>query len=227
MWGKHHSLVAKRKIGKASKGRNIGRHPSMAERKRISVSLTGKKFSAERKKQISLTTKRGMENPIIRNKISIAMRGRHLSKIHKQRISEGHPDMWGKNNPMFGLKGSKILKKIWQNPEFQKRMAKATNIRPNKDEKQIDEILHRNFPNTFKYVGNFEYFIDGKCPDFIEVKDKNKVIEYWGRSLIFHPNKDKRKTRFYNSYGVKVLNLYRTDLISKNQKKLIAKINYT
>lgn len=42
------------------------------------------------------------------------------------------------------------------------------------------DILDRNFPDEWKYVGNGEVIIGGKNPDFVNVNGRKAVVEVFG-----------------------------------------------
>jgi len=99
---------------------------------------------------------------------------------------------------------------------------------PNKEEEQLLELLNNLFPNEYKFVGNFDLFIDGKNPDFIN-KSNKKVIEYFGsywHSEVMTGKKEnihesERINHFINS-GYDCLIIW--DFEFKNKKELINKL---
>ena len=51
--------------------------------------------------------------------------------------------------------------------------------KPNKLEKRLIDLIQReNLP--FKYVGNWEFIVGGKCPDFMSTNGKKLLIELFG-----------------------------------------------
>ena len=51
--------------------------------------------------------------------------------------------------------------------------------KPNKLEKRLIELIDRN-RLPFKYVGNWEFMLGGKCPDFMSTDGKKLLIELFG-----------------------------------------------
>ena len=51
---------------------------------------------------------------------------------------------------------------------------------PTNDEKYLDAILQLNFPHEWKYVGDGNFWIEGRNPDFVNCNGKKIVIEYNG-----------------------------------------------
>ena len=93
----------------------------------------------------------------------------------------------------------KISKKAlerWKNPMWVKKWAKAKDIKPNKPEKLLIKIIKKN-NLPYKYVGDFSYTIDGRCPDFIDIKNK-QVVEVFG--IYWHSPILNRKVDYKRTY---------------------------
>ncbi|MCK4731300.1 MAG: hypothetical protein KAT65_02480 [Methanophagales archaeon] len=107
---------------------------------------------------------------------------RTLSEIGKKQI--------GDKNSFYGKHHSKETKEQlsdatrarWQDEKFLRRWFKSVQRHPNSIEGTISEILQKNFPNEYKYNGNFEekVVIGGMIPDFVNVNGKKVVIEAFG-----------------------------------------------
>lgn len=148
------------------------------------------------------------------------MRIAHLGKKHsietKQKISKTH---LGKLNPNYGKHPSE---------ETLRKLFRANQIKPNKQELKLQEILNRYFPNTWKFVGDGQLVIGGKCPDFTNINAKKSLIEFFGD----HWHADgmiERWTRTelgrimcYNSYGYKCLVIWEHEL--RNEEAVVEKI---
>ena len=74
---------------------------------------------------------------------------------------------------------SKKLKEKWKDPAFLKKQYNGRNIKPNKPENLILEILNRLKLLKWKYTGDYSFWINGKNPDFTNENEK-KVIEFFG-----------------------------------------------
>ena len=126
---------------------------------------------------------------------------------------------------------TKVNKKLLADPTYVAKMMKTLAHHPNPEELYLDAILQLSFPHEWKFVGDGEFLIERKNPDFININGVKAIIEYngftsknkdgsvWGHT----PQRDAAKARFYAKYGFKTLNLYPKDL--KNEIKLINKIN--
>jgi len=75
---------------------------------------------------------------------------------------------------------SKSLKDDWKDPEFAKMMGEALHKKPNNVERDLQVVLDKHFPGEWKYVGDYQFWIGGKNPDFVNVTGKKQVIEIFG-----------------------------------------------
>ncbi len=169
-------------------------------------------------------------------------KGKKLSKEHKRRIAKS---MEGGNSGSFqkghkinlGRKHSeKIIKKIsktqtkrWKNPKIRKKRIKAIfraiNLKPNKSEQKLNQLLQANFPNEFKFVGDGSVIIEGFNPDFINCNGKKLIIELFGNfwhNLPSYIKRDNKKLNIYSGYGYKTLIIWQKEL--RKPKIVIEKI---
>jgi G:T-mismatch repair DNA endonuclease (very short patch repair protein) len=92
-------------------------------------------------------------------------------------------------NPMKEIetkrKVAKAIQKLWQNPEYVKKVMKSLQKRPTKSELILDKIIHK-ITSEFKYNGDFSQgmVIGGRIPDWINCNGKKQVIEMFG--VAFH-----------------------------------------
>ena len=79
----------------------------------------------------------------------------------------------GKPNPKH--------KEYWRlhHDEQLKKMMVGEHKRPNKAELKLIDIINRH-ALPFKYVGDWEFIIGGKCPDFLNTTGKRQLIELFG-----------------------------------------------
>lgn len=92
--------------------------------------------------------------------------------------------------------------------------------KPNKaEQKAVDIIQQAGLP--FKYVGNGEFVLGGKCPDFLNINGKKQVIELFGAH--WHPIFDVAlRTEHFRQYGFETLVIWEDEL--KDPKRLTHKI---
>jgi len=142
-------------------------------------------------------------------------------KGHKHSIKWGHWN-YGVRCPDCGNQeiGEKA-KQRWINPEYQKKMAKAFAIKPNKPEQAFNKLLQSLFPNEYKYVGDFQFFLGGKNPDFMNINGKKFLIELFGD--YWHKNDDPQdRINHFKQYGFDTLVIWEREL--KDQRTLKDKL---
>ncbi len=150
-----------------------------------------------------------------------------LSESRKRYLSNGGV------SGMKGKKHTEITKDIissfslafWKDPEYAKKMFKTFGVKPNKKEIFLNEILQKEFPNEWKFVGDGYTWIAGKCPDYLNVNGKKLVIEllgcYWHGCKIHYPrskyeNDEKELIDHYKRYGFDCLIIWEHDLSNLN-----------
>jgi len=106
-------------------------------------------------------------------------------------------------------------KKLWNTKEHQKKMAKARNIKPNKPEKLLNNLLYELFPREYKYVGDFQFCLGGKNPDFMNINGQKKLIEFYGN--YWHRNDDPQdRINHFKQYGFDTLVIWESELENMN-----------
>jgi len=194
------SKIKKQKMNKVHGNKNKKRPPfSKKWRKNISKATKGKNNPMYGKKQSKSTIEK------IRNKMKILMTG--------------------KKNPFYGklhtiktkAKISKSVKKLFKNKEYLKKYKDGMCLKPNKAELILNKILSQNFSKDYKYVGDFQFWLGGKNPDFMNVNGQKKLIELFGN--YWHKGEDpKNRIRHFKKYGFDTLVIWEKEL--KNILKL-------
>ncbi len=142
-------------------------------------------------------------------------RGKHVSP--KTEFKKGNVPWWIKRGLKNPAKIPSILKKM-------------LNIRtPNKIEMKLMSIIKKNLL-PFKFVGNGDFILGGKCPDFLDTNGKKKVIELFGsywHSPLFNPKVNWNRTydvtiKHYRKYGFDCLIIWDYEL--KRKDNVINKI---
>jgi hypothetical protein len=115
---------------------------------------------------------------------------------------------------------SEIVRKWWKNPENAKRALTINS--PNKQEIKLKGILDLMYPGEWRFVGNGQVIIDGKCPDFINVNGKKKIIELYGER--WHQNHDPRdRVNAFKPFGYDTLVIWVHELQNSSKVKLTIK----
>lgn len=188
-------------ISKAAKGRVI----TEETKRKMSAAHSGKCFSEEHRKKIGSALKNRKFSDKTRKKMSISAKRKIFSEKHRKNI---------------GI----ASKRNFLNADFLSRYHEAINIRPNNAELKLQKMLDRYFPGDYKYVGDFEFVLGGRCPDFLNVNGQKKLIElfgdYWhskkktGRT---EENEMKKRKNHFRKYGFETLVIWEKELKSKNR----------
>lgn len=107
-----------------------------------------------------------------------------------------------------------------------RKWIKSNNLKPNKKEKFLFEFLSENFPNNFDLNTKGDFLIiDGKIPDFVDLKNK-KIIELFGD--YWHRNDTEqdinRRKKIFKNHGFDTLIIWESELTHpKNLLLLIEK----
>jgi very-short-patch-repair endonuclease len=122
---------------------------------------------------------------------------------------------------------SKSLYEAWNSYSAERRDERIGNIlrgnqrKPNKPEAYICSMLQFIRPNEWKYVGDGQFILGGKCPDFVNINGEKKIIElfgdYWHKG-----QKAQDRIDIFSRYGYKTLVIWENEL--KNNKDVTNKI---
>lgn len=137
-------------------------------------------------------------NPSTKQSISNAIKKLWENPDYRKVMSDAHigQKAWNKNIPMTEEYRNNVIaainkpdvierkraksKALWKNDEYVKKLHKAYNIKPNKPETIILNLLNDLYPNEWKYTGDFSFMINGKNPDFVNCNGQKKLIELFG-----------------------------------------------
>ena len=228
---KHFTPEMRVKLSQSHKGKTI----SAETKQKISQALKGRTFSESHRKHLS-EGRMGTANPFYghahtekRNQMmSKLLTGRVFSEESLKRMSEVRKGRFlGPDNHFFGRHHSPetkaqlslIRKDLYaENPELLRRC--LTCQKPNiAEQKLITLIEENNLP--FKYVGDGQFILGGKCPDFLNVNGKKQIIELFG--AYWHPIFDvAKRTEHFKQYGFQTLIIWEDEL--KDMSKVSAKI---
>lgn len=155
--GKRFTTEHKSRIGEANRGRP--KPPHIARFLRTNGLGQKRSLKARTKMSVAKKGKRCNAADFWEN-LSIEER-RALTQSARDALQEKYSDMdW------FEVQTKKILK--------------AVNQRPNKLEKGMQDLLDELFPGEYRYVGDGQLILCGKCPDFANVNGQKKLIEVFG-----------------------------------------------
>lgn len=106
---------------------------------------------------------------------------------------------------------SELLKSRYRDPAYVKKMAAAWNIKPNKPETLMLQLLNDLYPDQWKYTGDFSFTINGKSPDFTNCNGQKKIIEVFGDYWHRGQNPQDRIDTF-TPFGYKTLVIWEHEL---------------
>ena len=87
---------------------------------------------------------------------------------------------------------------------------KARNVKRKKAEKKLEEQLNTILPKRYTFVGNGEFVLRKRCPDFLNSK-KKKLIELYGN--YWHRNDNPQdKIDYFRRYGYDTLVIWEDEL---------------
>lgn len=191
--GRKHSDAAKKKMSDSHRGQRpwmIGRTHTKETCAKMSASHKGVPLSESHKKNIGLA--------------SIGTPGAPLGGVS--------PFKGRKHTKEVKRASSERVKKWWKDPENAKRCLVINS--PNKQELELMSILEDLYPGEWKFVGNGQVIIDGKCPDFININGKKKIIEFYGYR--WHKDDDPQdRIDIFTPYGYETLIIWTKHLQSK------------
>ena len=238
--GKRHSEATKKKIRKSKEGRqftlreirvceyeecnNIFKVIITSPKRYCCIACASRNISEETRKKMSLTlTGRTKENhPGVA--AGAAKRRGQTKETHPGRAAQAAKLRGRKLSKEIRKNMSIASKKRWQDPEFVKKV-RAKSF-PNKPEILLLDILNTLFPNEYKFVGDGEFTLAGKNPDFVNVNGQKKIIElfgdYWhGEDVQGVPKEQHMQERIdcFAQYGYQTLIIWEHELENIEQLK--------
>jgi len=141
--------------------------------------------------------------------------------FHEDRKGKDHISLEGKKR--LSKANSANMKRLWQNPGYSERQLKAIikgwKTKPNVPEKFLIKLLQELFPDQWKFVGDGQFILAGKNPDFVNVNGQKKIIEHFG---VYHhgkgvtgvPNEQHEQERInlFAQYGYQTLVIWGHEL---------------
>jgi len=129
---------------------------------------------------------------------------------------------------ILGIDVSTIHKRMKEYGIKRRGRIEAIVKKPNAIERRIIGIIRKN-DLPFKYVGDGQLVIEGKCPDFVSTNRSKKIIEvfgdYWHNIVMNreYSSKEGRK-EFFSKYGYDTLVLWGSELEKQSDEEIANKI---
>lgn len=178
-------------------------------------------------------------------------KGRHLTEDHKRKVSESKKGTKSHRKGItyeqeFGKEKAKTIKQkmsiakqgkipvnkgktliecygIEKANEILRKWMLGNNLQPNKQETKLNDIIQSICPNEYKYVGNGEFILGGRCPDFINCNGQKKIIElfgdYWHDKKITgceNEQEEYQRKDHFAKYGFQTLVIWEKELSNKD-----------
>ena len=142
---------------------------------------------------------------------------RKISKAQREHNSMLGKEPWNKGKHGLQVAWNKGMRGCYPK-ELIRRM--LTCRKPNTSEQRLINLMTQaNLP--FKYVGDGQFILGGKCPDFINVNGKKQIIELFGAR--WHPIFDiAERTYTFAQYGFDTLVIWEDELA--DTEALITKV---
>lgn len=185
-------------------------------REHMSKVHTGHVQPEAQKAKIGLKSKKTWANPEFKAKMKKIHEVVQASEGYKLKMKEVHTDKWKE-------KIRQSVKKLWEDPEYIKKMIKSRGISPNRQEIELQTLLNILLPKEYKFVGNGEFILGRRCPDFLNVNGQKKIIEFFGDYWHKEAEVEDRKKN-YERFGFKTLIIWSPELMMKNRIILSEKI---
>lgn len=220
-YGKHHSNQTKAKLSLANKGNTFCLGRVVSDKTRALISAKAKERYASglqcpgngptesARIKISQKAKIRYSNPE-----NHPFFGHHLSPSHKAKFSR----LGWRHSDESKRKISEAAKLNWQNKGYAQRTLSCR--RPNKKEVQLDNLL-KELCLPYQYVGNGQFTLGGKCPDFLNINGQKKLIELYGN--FWHQGENpQNRINYFAQYGFDTLVIWEHEL--KQLKELKCKL---
>jgi very-short-patch-repair endonuclease len=196
-------------IEKEIDGGSLRRGQSKSCRCSITENLTGKRF--DKWLVISKSNKRVSDRSVYWLCRCICGKER---EVNSNSLRSGRSKSCGCSQKIASLKR-------WKDSKFISNQMKARGCKPNKTELKFEQFLNSLYPGEWKYVGDGQLIINGRCPDFVNVNGKKQIIElygdYWHRGQL-----PEDRAKIFEPFGYQTLVIWEKEL--KNMDKVEEKI---
>lgn len=139
--------------------------------------------------------RRVYDSPNWRKKRGDTLKGLWANPKMRRRWIKRQRDLWASNSPKF--------------IELRRKMIAGLNLRPNKPETVVLNLLSELFPSEWKYVGDGQVIIGGLNPDIINTNGRKLIIEvfgdYWHTQQLKPYRINEGRREVYAEYGYKTL----------------------
>ncbi len=139
-------------------------------------------------------------------------------RIKKEHYSQAGRKVWASRT---SERNRDIINKTLHSEKARKKALLSIHKSPNNPENELDKLLQLEFANEWKYVGDGQLIIGGKCPDFANINGRKDLIdlfgEYWHK-----PEEVESRKKYFKNYGYNLLIVWVNEL--KERQTLVDKI---
>ena len=120
----------------------------------------------------------------------------------------------------IGRANATNMKVKWQEDSYVAMQMKARNCSPNKPEQKLTALIDSN-QLPFSYVGDGQFILGGKCPDFLGTGGRKQLIELFG--TYWHGILDiGYRVEYFRQYGYSTLIIWEDEL--NDETRVLQKI---
>ncbi len=169
-------------------------------------------------------------DPLIRQRSSEQIKKYWSDPENRRRKGEVFRAMW--SDPEYRERQVRRRREFWASgsPELierRKKMIAGLNLRPNKPETAVFDLLEELFPSEWKYMGDGQVIIGGLNPDFININGKKLIVEvfgdYWHTQKLKPYRINEGRREVYAAYGYRTLIIWERET-KKNLDELNKKV---
>ncbi len=113
-----------------------------------------------------------------------------------------------------------MFRNLWKDPEYIRNQVRARGLKPNKTEMMLEQwFKSQGLP--FKFVGDGQVVLGGKCPDFINYNGKKQIIEFFG-DYWHEPEEEEERKKIFAEFGYETLIIWEHEL--KDEGAMLNKV---
>lgn len=109
----------------------------------------------------------------------------------------------------------------WGSKEHLRKWFVSNQIKPNKPEEQLIKLF-KDHSLPYKFVGDGQVVLGGKCPDFINYNGEKQIIELFG-DYWHEPEEEEERKRVFAQFGYETLIIWEHEL--EHEDVLLSKIH--
>jgi len=183
----------------------------------------GRVSGDETKKKITNSLKKLWNDDNYKQLMSDAHKGNKQTEETKKKIGKTSKERW--KDSEYRKRAIKSMKDYLKDIDHKEKrvriLFKALKIKPNKTEIKLRDLLDEHHPEEWKFVGDGQFWLGGKNPDFMNVNGKKQIIELFGD--YWHRGEDPQdRINHFSNFGFNTLVIWEREL--ENMEKVRERI---